>query len=76
MTCPKLGQVTKRSTLTFPKSIVTSSFLDFHGFRKREREGERVNFLQRRLVIHFISQLLHPELLRIKEYRKRSLWTN
>ena len=41
MTYPKVGLVTKRSTLTFPKSIAGSSFLDSQDFREREREKER-----------------------------------
>ena len=41
MTYPKVGLVTKRSTLTFPKSIAGSSFLDLQDFRERERERER-----------------------------------
>ena len=40
MTYPKVGLVTKRSTLTFPKSIAGSSFLDLQDFRERERERE------------------------------------
>ena len=33
--------MTKRSTLTFPKSIVGSSFLDLQDFIERERDRER-----------------------------------
>ena len=55
-------------------STVTSTFLDIHGFRKRQRQGE--NYYLTQTFIHFqflISQLLHPELLSIKEYRRISL---
>ena len=45
MTYPKVGLVTKRSTLTFPKSIAGSSFLDLQDFRDREREKERQNII-------------------------------
>ena len=44
MTYPKLGLMTKRSTLTFPKSIAASSFLDFQDFRKRERQRELIPY--------------------------------
>ena len=40
MTYPKVGLVTKRSTLTFPKSIAASGFLDLQDFRQRETETE------------------------------------
>ena len=33
--------MTKRLTLTFPKSIAASSFLDLQDFREGERERER-----------------------------------
>ena len=55
-------------------STVASMFLDIHGFRKKERQGENQFLTQ--TFIHFqffISQLLHPESLSIKEYRKISL---
>ena len=44
MTYPKLGLMTKRSTLTFPKSIAASSFLDLQDFRKRERQRELIPY--------------------------------
>ena len=47
MTHPKLGLVTKRSTLTFAKSIAGSSFLDLQDFRERERERQRDRDRQR-----------------------------
>ena len=59
---------------------MTSHFLDFHNFRKTEKERERggererVNSLQGSCsFLIFISQLLHPELLSVKEYRDSSL---
>ena len=47
MTYPKLGLMTKRSTLTFPKSIAASSFLDLQDFREGERERETERQRQR-----------------------------
>ena len=55
MIYPKLGLMTKRSTLTFPKSIAASSFLDLQDFRKRE--AGRINSLQERLIIPNFSYL-------------------
>ena len=70
---PKVSKITK---IDCPElSTVTSDFLEFHGFRKREREGERkkkrekVNSLQGSfslLIFHIPSELhpeLHPEIL-------------
>ena len=39
--------MTKRLTLTFPKSIAASSFLDLQDFREGERERERETERQR-----------------------------
>ena len=44
MTYPKLGLAKKRATLTFPKSIMATSFLDLQDFRKRERERELIPY--------------------------------
>ena len=52
MTYPKVGLVTKRSTLTFPKSIAGSSFLDSQDFREREREREKERKRERENIIY------------------------
>ena len=46
--------MTKRLTLTFPKSIAASSFLDLQDFREgeRERETERQRQRQRQRQRH------------------------
>ena len=50
MTYPKVGLVTKRSTLTFPKSIAGSSFLDLQDFREREREYDLWNVQEEQII--------------------------
>ena len=44
--------MTKRLTLTFPKSIAASSFLDLQDFREGERERETERQRQRQRQRH------------------------
>ena len=54
----KTIMVSKITKMNCPELLtVTSSFLDFHSFRKRERERERVNSLQGSLLIPNFSNL-------------------